>query len=92
MPDRISCGNINFNKKDIETVVTPESWVFGNMISAFMMLLNQGNAFAVDTTFDPMLCMAIRLKSISGYKAFLEYYFPRDIDTVVSKLKECQSV
>ena len=47
---------MTFDKKDIDTVVTPESWVIDDVISAFMMLLNQGNAFAVDTTFVPIFC------------------------------------
>ena len=42
--DRISCGTITFDKKDIETVITPESCVIDNVISAFMMLLNKGNS------------------------------------------------
>ena len=92
IPDRISCGTMTFDKKEIETVITPESWVFGNVISAFIMLLNQGNAFAVDRTFVPMLRTAIRLKLIPNYEAFLEYYFQRNADAVLSKLKECQFV
>ena len=60
--DRISCGIITFDRKDIETVITPESWVIGNVINAFMMLLNQGNALAVDTTFVTILRTAIRLE------------------------------
>ena len=91
IPDRISCGNITFNKKNIETLITPESWVIDNVITAFVMLLNQGNAFAVDTTFIPMLRTSIRLESISAYENFLDYYFQRNIDTALCKLKECRS-
>ena len=68
--DRISCGTITFNKKDIETVITLESRVIHNVISAFMILVNQWNAFAVDTTFVSMLCKAILLKSVPDYKDF----------------------
>ena len=64
-----------FDKKDIETVITTESWVIDNVISALMVLLNQGNAFAVETNFISMFCTAIRLKSILNYETFLEYYF-----------------
>ena len=39
-----------------------------------------------------MLRTAIRLKWIPYYVALLEYYFPRDIDSVVCKLEECQSI
>ena len=90
IPDRISSGTITFDKKEIDTVITPKPWVIGNLISAFMILLNQRNAFAVGTTFTPMLRTSIRLKSIPDYEAFLEYHFQRIIDTVISKLKECQ--
>ena len=62
--DRISCGIITFDKTDIEIVIKPESWVIDNVISKFMMLLNQGNAFAVELIFAPILHAAIRLKSI----------------------------
>ena len=62
------------------------------MTTAFMILLNQGNAFPVGTTFVPMLCTAIRLKSMPDYEAFLEYYFQRNIDDAVSKLKKRQPV
>ena len=90
IPDRISSGTITFDKKDIETVITPESWLIDNTISASIMLINQGNAFADDTTFVPMLRIAVRLKSILDYDAFLEYYFQRNMDAAVSKLNEFQ--
>ena len=70
----------------------PELWVIDNVISAPMMLLNQGNAFPVATTFVLILCTTIRLKSIPYYGAFLVYTFPKYIDTVVSKLNEFLSV
>ena len=47
--ERISCGSKTFDKHDIETVVTPKSWVIDNVISEFMMLLNEGNLFVVDS-------------------------------------------
>ena len=92
IPQRISCDSITFNKHDIETVITPQSWVIDNVISAFMMLLNEGNIFAVDSVFVEMLRRAIRLKLIPNYESFLQYYFPRDIGTLLCKLKACQSV
>ena len=64
IPDRISCGTVTFNKKDIMTEIAPVSWDIDDVVRAFMMLLNQGDAFAVDTTFAPMLSMDICLKSI----------------------------
>ena len=76
----------------MEIVTTPESWVIDNVITAFMMLLNQRNAFPVNTTFVPMLRRDIRLKSIPNYEAFLEYCFQRNADSIVSKLKEFQFV
>ena len=57
-----------------------------------MMLLNEGNVFAVDSVFVEMLRRAIRLKLIPNYESFLQYYFPRDIGTLLCKLKACQSV
>ena len=89
---RISCGFIIFDKKDIETAVTTEPWVIDNVTSAFMMLINHGNDYAFGTTFAPMLRTAMYLKSILDCDAFLEYYFQRNIDILVSKLKKSQSV
>ena len=63
IPVRISCDNIAFNKKEIgTTTITLESWFLRNMVSAFVMLLNQGNAFAVETNFIPTLYTASCLR------------------------------
>ena len=77
IPDRISCSTITFDKKDIDTVIMPKSWVIDNVISAFMMLLNQGNGFAVDSTFVPIFRTAIRLKSIPDYDSFFGALFSK---------------
>lgn len=47
IPNSICCGVIISNKKDIEAVITPERWVIDNQLSAFMMLVDEGNALAV---------------------------------------------
>ena len=82
----------NFQQKDIETLMAPESWITGNMVDVFTMLLNQGNTFAVDTNFVPMLSMAVHLKSIPNFEAFLEHYFQIDVGTMLSKLQQFKSV
>ena len=92
IPKKISCGSITFNKHNIETVITPKSWVIVNLISAFMMILNEVNVLAVDSIFVEMFRRAIQLKLIPNYKYLLQYFFLRDIDTVLCKLKACQSV
>lgn len=83
---------MTFNKEYIETEITPESWVIDNLISEFMMLHNQRNAFAVETGFVRTLCVDLRFKSIPDYETLLEHYFQRNIDPAMTKLKEFQSL
>ena len=52
--DRISCPNIMFDKSDLETVISLKSWVIDNVLSSFLMLLNQSTVFSVDTAFETM--------------------------------------
>ena len=65
IPDSISWSSILFDKNDIETIKTPESWVIDYLTGAFMMLLYQGNAFVVDTS--PFQCCA-RLFGSNQYR------------------------
>ena len=92
IPDRIACANIIFNKSDLETVISPKAWVIDNLLSAFLMLLNQSTVFSLDTAFVTMLRQSIRLKYIRTRGDFLRYFFVRNLNEKLNQLKASQSV
>ncbi len=88
IPDRIS----SFDKREFETVLTPKSWVFDDVISAFLMLLNRDTVLALDTVFVTMLRQAIRNKYIATHAEFLEFFFGQNLHNTMNQLKISQSV
>ena len=92
IPDRIACANITFDKNDLETAISPKAWVIDNLLSAFLMLLNQSTVLSLHTAFITMLRQSIRLKYIRTHGDFLRYFFARNLNEKLNQLKTSQTV
>ena len=87
IPDRISCGDVNLDKNEHGTAITPKSSVFDNIIGVFFMLLNQGTICALDTAFFEMFQQAIRNNCIAIHTEFFEFFFRGCIVHKMDRLK-----
>ena len=92
IPDRIACVNITFDKSDLETVISPKSWVIYNVLSAFLMLLNQSTVSLLERALVTILRQSIRLKCVRIHGYFLRYFFAPNLSEKLNQLKTSQSV
>ena len=60
----------DFDKSELETVISPKASIIDNLLSAFLMLLNQGTILSLDTTFVTKVHLSIRLKCMIFFDTF----------------------
>ena len=89
LSDKIRSAQITFNRTGFAAVKTLKSWVVDNVISAFLMLLNHNNVYALDTTFSTIFLQSLRLKYITSHGEFLRYFYA---SSELDKLMTCHFV